>query len=324
MWSRTEKSMDREIIGSFVVFAAMASATLPLLIPIIPQWNRSDELPWLFGLLTFLLILVGGVVCCKRGLKSDWFWLNAPWLGLVFKLVLVLCLTRVVYVIAVEEASPVAAAYTSSGLTPALILFSAVLATVGWNYTAYENRQTEIRRFTIQTIEKLNEDPIHQRLKTEFWLAQKHFAKSTQEGLFEISRTLHRHDGYRRCVNYFISGAPLHDNATAAPDDASYLEAARRAYAVGAYLDQLEWLALQVRQRRIDETALKEMHADTLKAACCSFDDFIAEARAEDAEYYEHLVWLNARWGGDPIPDPPQKTAEAGPVRQDTAVGDAA
>ena len=61
----------------------------------------------------------------------------------------------------------------------------------------------------------------------------------------------------------------------------------------------MEWLALLIRQRRIDEVVAREMLGDTVLIVTRKLSGFMAEAKAAHPDYYEHVRWLAARWTPD-------------------------
>lgn len=237
---------------------------------------------WVIGFLTFQLL--------RNRSKSLWFLLEGPFFAFTAKVALIFIFCAIIALtIQSNGASKV------DGVMPYVALLTGALATVGWNYTAYENRRAEIRKFTVETLEKVIEDVNHKRLITETWIACRNPGPIGDNDLFEQYQTLHQSPWYRACVNYFMSGKePETDRRGVAA-----FEAARRTYALGTYCDHMEWLALLIRQRRIDEVVAREMLGDTVLIVTRKLSGFMAEAKAAHPDYYEHVRWLAARWTPD-------------------------
>ncbi|MEW5965094.1 MAG: DUF4760 domain-containing protein [Pseudomonadota bacterium] len=265
-------------------------------------------------LLVVWSLVFGFLTVAKKREKAFWFYFEGPLYSFTAKLTLIILFCLLVAFLIVEVSCDAAATPRSAALgsaaslshasrcpaafNPLIILLTGALATIGWNYTAYENRRAEIRRFSVETIEKVIEDPIHTRLRAEVEIAARISGPIVDAGMYETYCTLHQQDHYRDTVSYFLSGArPSLDQA-----ESLKLDAMCRIYAIGRYLDQLEWLALLIRQRRIDELLAREMLCDTVIWVTKKLQMFVREARATDRDIYEHTVWLAERWSRQPLP----------------------
>jgi hypothetical protein len=265
-------------------------------------------------LLVVWALVFGFLTVAKKREKAFWFYFEGPLYSFTAKLTLVILSCLLVAFLIVEVSCDVVSAAPSAAPTsgasishasrcpaafnPLIILLTGALATIGWNYTAYENRRAEIRKFSVETIEKVIEDPVHMRLRAEVEIAARNSGPVAEDGMYEKYCRLHQQHHYRETVAYFLSGT----SPSPAPADAPEFDASRRVYAVGRYLDQLEWLALLIRQRRIDELLAKEMLGDTVIWVTKKLQMFVREARAVDRDIYEHAVWLAERWSRQPMP----------------------
>lgn len=184
----------------------------------------------------------------------------------------------------------------ANAAAPMAGLLTGALAAVGWNYTIFENRQAEIRRSTMETINKTLNDAGHERLQTEFYLGIADQQLTAQTDLYSQWQTLHHNPLYPECVAYFTSGKEPPETLTATQK--ADLARLRKLYAFGKYCDFLEWLALLILMGRLDEHLSREMLKDNFVIACETLCDFILEARREDIAYYENLAWLYTHWTG--------------------------
>lgn len=234
---------------------------------------------WVTGFLAFQLL--------RNRSKSLWFLLEGPFFAFSAKVALIFILCAIIALTIQANGGA-----RGDGVMPYVALLTGALATVGWNYTAYENRRAEIRKFTVETLEKVIEDVNHKRLVTETWIACRNPGPIIDIDLFEQYQTLHQSPWYRACVNYFMSGKEPETDR----HGHRAFEAARRIYALGTYCDHLEWLALLIRQRRIDEVVAREMLGDAVLIVTSKLAGFMAEAKAAHPDYYEHVRWLAARW----------------------------
>jgi hypothetical protein len=282
------------------VMALIFGLSLVLALQAIPAGSTSLRIPTALVSGLFVAVVAGiaifDAVSARR--KGLWFLHGHPLYAFVAKFVVV-GLILIGAVIAAWEFATFAPQSHTEILGPISIIFTGVLATIGWNYTAYENRRAEMRRCTVQLIEKLNENAMHQRLKSELWLALPKSGQPTEATLYDSYSTLYRTTGYADCVEYFLTGKRLEPPSSRmqpSSDEPGQFEKSKRIYAVGTYCDVLEWMALQIRMHRLDEPMVREMLADVVRIVCQEFSEFIAQAQRENPEFYEHLSWLNERW----------------------------
>lgn len=242
-------------------------------------------------ILTYGLLLFISLQIIRDRCKALWFYLEAPRTALLVK-VLAITLLALLVAIWIIQARP--SHVPDPG--PMVILLTGVLATIGWNYTVYENRRAEIRRFTVETIEKMIEDPAYSRLQAEIEICLPLERKCPTYMLFQRYCNLASHPHYREIAEYISTGAPITSANRRSSVESAQFETARKIYVLGRYCDHLEWLAMLIRQQRIDETFAREMLRDRILGVTEALADYFNDARNTHEEYFEHIRWLKKRW----------------------------
>lgn len=278
-----EKSVWAFVLSMSVVTALVMAGLLVTYISGAQPDFRGQIVAVVLAFLAWCLVF-GFLQIAKHADKRFWYTLEHPFYSFAAKLLLILIITAGVALLIVVLGKDKAEVIVS----PLAILFTGVLATIGWNYTSFETRRAEIRKFTVDTINKLVDDASFVRLQSEFWRGLKH---CNDAGQFATYQSLHKEADYPACIAFFTMGKSTESAS-------ENFDTLKRVYAYGRFMDQLEWLALLIRQRRIDGQLAREMLSDTIILAATHMAVFIREARQSDTAHYEHVVWLYEHWTG--------------------------
>lgn len=282
-----------------------------------PQYAAS--LRW--SLLTLLVWLTafGTIGWINSDTKWLWYATERPSVGFLAKLSL---LSIVLWgAISLTLGLTCDTSSCSSAASPIAVLLTGALATVGWNYTAFENRRSEIRRSTMETINKMMDDPAHERLQTAFYLGAADKALIAETNLYDQYQVLHAEPNFAHCLAHFATGQKPPETMRAG--DKTRLARICHIYAFAKYGDFLERFALLYRLGRIDERLAQEMMGDSVAIYCHTMTNYIGNAQRCDKAYYENLEWLKKDWrrkglgpkdlDNDPATPAPKENGSRGP-----------
>lgn len=161
------------------------------------------------------------------------------------------------------------------------ILFTGLLATIGWNFGAYGTRRTEAQNHTLKMISEVLHD--HDRRKIRGRI-ERYIPKGSKIGPKEFPHEL---------LQKAISTTPDFSNF----DNPSITQL------IIFYLDGWEWIAQRIESHIADEKLYKNMVGVQFIQTCDTYCYIISYYNDINPFYYKYINSLYWRWSGRPLRD---------------------